>query len=80
MPLYDYRCTVCGEEFEVLQFSSEPDPESSLCCAAPVVRALSVPADHRARFHAPKCTSCMEGGDAPRDTPPCQAMGGCTVG
>ena len=80
MPLYDYRCTACGQEFEHLQGISEPDPSASACCDAPVVRALSVPADFRARFNAPKCTGCMEGGDGPRDTPPCATAGSCNVG
>ncbi len=80
MPIYDYRCTACGQEFEHLQFSSDPDPEASACCHAPVVRALSTPADFRGRFQAPKCTSCMEGGDAPRSAPPCAAAGTCGVG
>ncbi len=79
MPLYDYRCTACGHEFEELQFAGEPDPEASPCCDAPVVRALSAPADHRGRFQAPKCSSCMEGGAVPRDVPPCQAGGSCGV-
>jgi len=78
MPLYDYRCTACGQEFEHLQSISEPDPERSECCEAPVVRAMSVPADHRGRFQAPGCTSCMEG-DTPRATPPCAAGGSCNL-
>lgn len=76
MPLYDYRCTACGEDFEHLQGISEPDPERSECCEAPVVRAMSTPADFRGRFQAPGCSSCMEG-DTPRDTPPCAAGGTC---
>ncbi len=79
MPLYDYRCTACGQSFEHLQAHSEPDPEHSECCAAPVVRALSVPADFRARFSAPKCSSCMDSDSAP-EAPPCAAGGGCGIG
>jgi putative FmdB family regulatory protein len=78
MPLYDYRCTHCGEVFEHLQGHSEPDPQGSECCEAPVQRLSSVPADFRGRFQAPACTSCMEGG-APRAEPPCAGGGGCSV-
>jgi putative FmdB family regulatory protein len=78
MPLYDYRCTACGQEFEHLQGHSEPDPRRSECCDAPVERALSTPADFRARFSAPRCSSCMDGPAAP-DTPPCAGGGGCAV-
>ncbi len=76
MPLYDYRCSACGEDFEHLQGLSEPDPERSECCEAPVVRMSSIPADFRGRFQAPACSSCMDGPAAP-DTPPCAAGGSC---
>jgi putative FmdB family regulatory protein len=79
MPLYDYRCATCGALFEHLQTPGEPDPAASPCCQAPVTRALSVPADFRGRFQAPRCSSCMEG-DTPRDLPPCQGAGGCCAG
>jgi putative FmdB family regulatory protein len=76
MPLYDYRCTACGEGFEHLQGLDEPDPERSPCCEAPVQRAISVPASFRGRFTATKCTTCMEGPASP-DAPPCASGGGC---
>jgi putative FmdB family regulatory protein len=79
MPLYDYHCTACGQEFEHLQGVDEPDPERSECCEAPVVRAMSVPADFRSRFSAPKCDSCMGASSGPAK-PPCAAGGGCGVG
>jgi putative FmdB family regulatory protein len=27
MPIYEYRCTLCGKEFEVIRFSREDETE-----------------------------------------------------
>jgi len=43
LPLYAYRCTLCGHKFEKIQsFSAEPE---RLCpkCGGPVERPLSAP-------------------------------------
>jgi putative FmdB family regulatory protein len=44
MPLYEYRCEQCGEQFEVMQkFSDQPLTRHEKC-GGPVHRLLSAPA------------------------------------
>ena len=44
MPLYEYRCDQCGEQFEVIQkFADEPLTTHDKC-GGPVQRLLSAPA------------------------------------
>lgn len=43
MPLYEYKCTSCGEHFEVIQkFADEPVSVHEKC-GGPVERLISVP-------------------------------------
>lgn len=35
MPIYEYRCSECGHEFENIQRISEPDPTNCPACDAP---------------------------------------------
>jgi len=43
LPLYAYRCTVCGHKFEKIQsFSAEPERQCPKC-GGPVERPLSAP-------------------------------------
>ena len=41
MPFYEYKCTKCDEEFEVLQKVSDPAPPCSSCGGEHVERLLS---------------------------------------
>jgi putative FmdB family regulatory protein len=44
MPLYEYRCDNCGEQFEVRQkFSDEPLTAHEKCGSGPVHRLISAP-------------------------------------
>ena len=79
MPLYDYRCSTCGEIFEHLQGLSEPDPTTSPCCEAPVERTLGIPADHRGRHARPAGRTCC-GREERCDSPPCGDGQSCCHG
>lgn len=40
MPIYEYRCSACGQEHEVLQKVSEPPLERCPACGKPALRKL----------------------------------------
>jgi putative FmdB family regulatory protein len=44
MPLYEYQCLNCGEEFEVMQKFSDPPLTQHEKCGGEVHRLLSAPA------------------------------------
>ncbi len=44
MPLYEYRCENCGEQFEVMQKFSDQPLSTHEKCGGKVVRLLSAPA------------------------------------
>lgn len=45
MPLYEYKCSACGERFEVIQrFADAPVETCRKCGGGPVERMLSAPA------------------------------------
>ena len=44
MPLYEYKCDKCGEEFEVMQKFSDTPLATHDKCGGPVHRLLSAPA------------------------------------
>jgi len=46
MPLYDYRCTACGREVEVMHGIHEQGPASCPDCGGAMRKALSPPAIH----------------------------------
>ncbi len=46
MPLYDYRCTECEREIEVMHGISDSGPESCQHCGGAMRKALSPPAIH----------------------------------
>ena len=46
MPIYEYVCHSCGNEFEQLQGWSDGAPSCSACSSANVTRRLSPPAIH----------------------------------
>ncbi len=46
MPLYDYRCTECGREVEVMHGINEGGPQSCQHCGGAMRKALSPPAIH----------------------------------
>ena len=47
MPRYDYRCTECGQRFEVIHGVHEDGPTAcALCGAGPVTKAFAPPVFH----------------------------------
>lgn len=44
MPIYDYRCTACRHEFEVLVRRDETPTTCAACGASGIERLLSLPA------------------------------------
>jgi putative FmdB family regulatory protein len=46
VPTYDYRCTVCGREVEVVHGIHEPGPSTCEACGGSMRKALSSPAIH----------------------------------
>ena len=51
MPLYDFRCTKCGETQEVLLKVTQRDQEGTCHCGGTLKRLPSLPA--RAKFAVP---------------------------
>ena len=46
MPLYDYRCTACAREVEVMHGIDAPGPDACEACGGPMSKLLSSPAIH----------------------------------
>lgn len=44
MPRYDYKCIVCGKEFEVTQSFSDPSVEYCVDCGGGIKKLYSSPA------------------------------------
>jgi len=42
MPIYEYRCRKCGNEFEVFKKISEPDEEKCKLCNGPTDKLVSL--------------------------------------
>jgi putative FmdB family regulatory protein len=43
MPLYEYRCTNCGEKFEIIQKSSDVPLKNCPNCGGPLKKLFSPP-------------------------------------
>jgi len=43
MPIYEYRCRKCGNEFELIQKLSDPPPEGCPKCEGEVEKLISAP-------------------------------------
>lgn len=46
MPIYEYKCKKCNQEFEILQRITEPEVKSCKFCKGPVQKLIS-----RTTFH-----------------------------
>ena len=44
MPIFEYRCTGCGDAFELLILSSSPAPECPACGGRELEKLMSPPA------------------------------------
>ncbi len=66
MPIFEYQCTSCGKEFEILVRHSSPAPECPVCSGAELRKKLSAFATNtgaapaQAEFPA-SCQSCGGG-------------------
>lgn len=54
MPIYEYTCDHCGNEFELL-IRGEEKPACPSCGKVRLTRAMSVPAAHTAVTRDPAC-------------------------
>lgn len=54
MPIYEYHCTQCQDDFELL-IRSEADVECPNCGEQHLEKLLSVPAAHAAQGNLPVC-------------------------
>jgi putative FmdB family regulatory protein len=71
MPLYEYACTKCDHEFEMLVFDGDK-VECPQCASEIVARRLSVPARPHSAAALPM-SACGEG--PPCGAPWCQRKG-----
>ena len=75
MPIYEYSCLGCGNDFEILLRGSE-EPECPSCGGKRLEKQLSVPAAHSAASsRLPVCQSCPSDRC---DVPEC-GPGGCPM-
>ena len=42
MPIYEYKCTKCGKEFELFQRITAPDVKNCKFCKGPVSKLISL--------------------------------------
>jgi len=77
MPIYDFRCHVCGEvsEFLVANFSDSRTLECPKCDSRHLERLISAPSLLRDKANAPGITCC--GRTERCETPPCSTGEGC---
>jgi putative FmdB family regulatory protein len=54
VPIYEYTCNNCGNEFELL-IRGEEKPACPTCGRAKLTRSMSVPAAHTAATRDPTC-------------------------
>jgi putative FmdB family regulatory protein len=76
VPLYEYRCTKCGHQFEKIQTFSAPDVKECPVCQSPVERLISAPAVHfsgsgfyATDYNKSKSAAPAASGSAPAATP-----------
>lgn len=84
MPLYEYRCTECGDVFEVLQKVTDEPLKVHKNCGGPVERLLSPPAlqfkgagwyvTDYARGSSGSTTSGNDGKETPKSPPKAETV------
>ncbi|OIO55002.1 MAG: transcriptional regulator [Alphaproteobacteria bacterium CG_4_10_14_0_2_um_filter_63_37] len=75
MPIYEYRCTDCGHQFEVRQKMSDPAPEGCPACGKPVEKLMSA-----AGFQLKGGGWYKPSSPGSDSAPPCASGGGCAGG
>ena len=83
MPIYAYRCEVCGHAHDVLQKSSDPAPACPECGAAAMSKQITAAAFalkgdgwYQTDFAGKKCPA-KEAATSSAELPPCATGGGC---
>ena len=79
MPIYEYRCTTCGERAEVLVRSQMAAPTCPKCGSPLTDRLFSAPHVLGSESRRPAGHTCCGRGER-CDTPPCSGGGGCRRG
>jgi len=75
MPIYEYRCSGCGEEFEVLVASRKAKPACPQCASKKLERKFSTFAAHGGGPSVP-----CESGACPSTATAGAPAGGCASG
>lgn len=70
MPIYEYLCRDCDQQFEQLVRSSDPSPDCPICGSGQLMKLLSVPV-----AHAGESGGKPRGDDQPMG--PCGSACGC---
>jgi putative FmdB family regulatory protein len=78
MPIYDYRCSDCGEVVERLVRSTESSPSPCPSCEGERMERLPS-AGHMAHFHSSGGSTCC-GREERCETPGCSDSGSCCCG
>lgn len=76
MPIYEYRCSRCAQQVEVLVRSGEARPTCPACGTALTDKLFSAPIVLRGRASRPAGQTCC-GQDERCDAPPCDRAGTC---
>lgn len=76
MPIYEYRCTTCGELTEVLVRGGSTAPDCPHCGSALLQKLFSAPYVMSAETARPKGRTCC-GQEERCATPPCSTDQGC---
>jgi putative FmdB family regulatory protein len=76
MPIYEYRCTNCGEKADVLVRFGEDIPSCPTCGSPLLEKLLSAPYVMRGDSARTKGRTCC-GQEERCDTPPCTTERGC---
>ncbi|MDA8416147.1 MAG: zinc ribbon domain-containing protein [Betaproteobacteria bacterium] len=82
MPIYEFRCTHCGKEIEVLQKISDPLPTHCPSCGQVTLTKKLSAAGFQLKgsgWYATdfKGSTAAPSTPAPTSTPPCAATGSC---
>jgi putative FmdB family regulatory protein len=63
MPIYEFKCEICGKEFERLVFASDGDPViCPICGSTQTHKVLSVFSSNALERQAASCASSHRGG------------------
>jgi len=79
MPLFEYRCTRCGDVSEFLEGVTQDKPTQRCpsCGSEAVERLPSAPVLRRANKTGPRAVKTCCGREERCDAPPCGGVGNC---